>query len=175
MILLKMAWAPGAVLPNCSRTTGVTPSVKSLQVVAISLAICPAFRHFFSEKFFSHIQVDVDSVDLHVQPELGALRFNDVHVSTVDGSDTARGRLSILLNLIRNEHGLLSSGRQACLPGKFGYEVSNAIMSACVKAFCATRSMSAVRIKDVLASLAPRGGCGRTAVPSLGQESPVVG
>ena len=25
MILLKMAWAPGAVLPNCSNTTGVMP------------------------------------------------------------------------------------------------------------------------------------------------------
>ena len=84
--------------------------------------------------------------------------FYDVYISTVDGSDTARGRLSIRLNLIRDEHGLLSGGSQACLPGKFGNEIPDAVMSASVQAFGATCSMSAIRIENVLAALSPRGG-----------------
>ena len=47
---------------------------------------------------------------LDVQPELRALWFNDVDISPVDGANTARGRLAILLHLVRDEHGLLSSG-----------------------------------------------------------------
>ena len=76
----------------------------------------------------------------------------------MDGSDTARGRLPILLDLIRDKHCLLSGGRHACLPGKFGNEIPYAVMPACVKTFSATRGMSAVGIKDVLATFAPRGG-----------------
>ena len=90
-----MAWAPGAVLPNCSSTTGVIPRSNAWRVVAIPLSICPAFGHFFSEKFLADVEVNVDGVDLHVQPELRAMWFYDVCISTVDGSDTARGRLSM--------------------------------------------------------------------------------
>ena len=108
------------------------PSVQSLEIVAVPLSICPAFRHFFSEKFLADIEVNVDGVDLDVQPELRALWFDDVYISTVDGSHTARGRLSIRLDLIRDEHSLLSGGRQACLPGKFGNEVPNAVMPSCM-------------------------------------------
>ena len=68
------------------------PSIQGLQIVSFPLPICPAFVHLFSEKLFGHIEVNIDSVDLYVQPELGALRFNDVYISPVDGSDTARGR-----------------------------------------------------------------------------------
>ena len=74
-------------------------------------------------------------MDLHIQPKLGALRLDDVHVGAMDGSDAARGRLSILLDLIRDEHSLLSGGRQASLPGKFGNEVPYAVMPVCVKTF----------------------------------------
>ena len=108
-------------------------------------------------------------MNLHVQPELGALRLYDVHVSTMDGSDTARGRLSILLDLIRDKHCLFSGGRQACLPGKFGNEVPYAVMPACVKTFSATRGMSAVGIKDVA------GGFDRTAVLPQGLGILIVG
>ena len=121
---------PGAVLPNCSSTTGVIPL--SSAVITIPLSICPAFRHFFSEKFLADVEVNIDGVDLHVQPELRALWFNDVYISTANGPNTARGRLSIRLDLIRDEHSLLSGGRQACLPGKFGNEVPNTVMPACV-------------------------------------------
>ena len=92
----------------------------------------PCISSFFSEKFLADAEVNVDGVDLHVQPKLRALWFDDVYISPVNGSHTARGRLTILLDLIGDEHGLLSGGRQACLPGKFGNEVSNAIMSSCV-------------------------------------------
>ena len=74
--------------------------VQSLQIISVALSICPAFGHFFSEKLFSHIEIWIDSVNFHIQPELGALRFNDVDIRSVDGSDTAQGRLPILLNLI---------------------------------------------------------------------------
>ena len=93
----------------------------------------------------------------------------------MDGSDTARGRLSILLYLVRNEHGLFSGGCQACLPGKFGYEVSDAVMSSCVKAFGATCSMSAIGVENVLASLTPRGGAAALLSRSLGPGIPAAG
>ena len=44
------------------------PSFQRLEVVAIPLSICPAFCHFFSEKFLADVEVNVDGVDLHVQP-----------------------------------------------------------------------------------------------------------
>ena len=72
-------------------------SVQGLEVEPISQSICPAFSQLFSEKFLSYNQVWIGRVDLHIQPELGALRFYDVNVSPVDGTHAARGRLSILL------------------------------------------------------------------------------
>ena len=48
------------------------PSIQRLEVVNIPLSICPAFRHFFSEKFLADVEVNVDGVDLDVQPELTA-------------------------------------------------------------------------------------------------------
>ena len=42
------------------------PSVQRLKVVAIPLSICPAFCHFFSEKFLADVEVNVDGVDLDV-------------------------------------------------------------------------------------------------------------
>ena len=69
-------------------------------------------------------------MNLHIQPKLGALRFDDVNVSPVDGAHAARGRLPILLELIWDEHGLLSGCCKSCLPGKFGDQISDAIMSA---------------------------------------------
>ena len=81
---------------------------------------------------------------LDIQPELGALRFNDMNVSPVDGSDTARGRLAILLNLVRDEHGLLSGGCQSSLPGKFRDEIPDPVMSAGVKSLGAACSMPAI-------------------------------
>ena len=76
----------------------------------------------------------------------------------MDRTHTARGRLAILLNLIRDEHGLLGGCRESCLPGKFGDEVPYAIMSACVESLGAASSMSAIGVKDMLAFFSPRGG-----------------
>ena len=39
---LKMAWAPGAVLPNCSSTTGVMPLSKACRLY---LSLCPYALH----------------------------------------------------------------------------------------------------------------------------------
>ena len=84
----------------------------------------------------------------------------------MDGPDTARGRLSILLELIRYEHGLLSGGCQAGLPGKFGYEVSDSVMSASVEAFGAACCMPPIGVKNVGTSLPPPGKVVRTVGPS---------
>ena len=40
--------------------------VQGLQIVSFALSICPAFGHFFSEKFFGHIEIRIDSVNLHI-------------------------------------------------------------------------------------------------------------
>ena len=82
------------------------------------MAICPAFSHFFSEKFSVDNKVWADRVYLHIEPKLKALWLNDVYVSPVDRSDTARGRLTILLYLVRDEHGLFSSGSGGLLAGQ---------------------------------------------------------
>ena len=42
------------------------PFVQRLESVTFPLSICPAFRHFFSEKFLADVEVNVDGVDLHV-------------------------------------------------------------------------------------------------------------
>ena len=119
-------------------------TIQRLEVVTRPLSICPAFNHFLSEKFLVDDQVWADRMYLNIQTELGALRFNDVNVSPVDGSDTARGRLAILLNLVRDEHSLLSSGCQSSLPGKFRDEIPDPVMSAGVESLCAAGSMSAI-------------------------------
>ena len=126
------------------------PSVQRLKVIAIPLSICPAFCHFFSEKFLADVEVNVDGVDLDVQPELRAMWFNDVYISPVNGPNTARGRLSIRLDLIRDEHGLLNGGRQSCLPGKFGNEIPDAIMPSGMQDFGAACRMSAIWVTDPL-------------------------
>ena len=64
--------------------------------------------------------VRVDCVKLDIEPELGALRFDDVNISPVNWTHTAWARLSIRLELVWDEHGLLSGGCEACLPGKLG-------------------------------------------------------
>ena len=166
---------PGGRPAKLFQHHGRHASIQGLQIVSFSLSICPALGHLFSEKFSGHIEIQVDSVDLHIQPELGALRFNDVHVSSLDGSDTARGRLSILLDWIRDEHGLLSGGCQACLPGKFGYKISDAVMPAGVEAFGATSGMPSIGVENVGASLAPRGGCGHIVAPSPEPGIPTAG
>ena len=45
-------------------------SVQCLQVVAIPLSICPAFRHLFSEKLPGDNEVRADRMYLDIQPEL---------------------------------------------------------------------------------------------------------
>ena len=128
--------------------------------------VCPALVHFFSEKFFGHRMVRVDCVDFHIQPELGALQFYDVNVSPMDWAHTARGRLAILLDLIWDQHGLLCGGCETYLPGKFGDQIANAIMSASVQPFGATRGMSPIGVKNMLALFAPQAKCCKVVVHS---------
>ena len=106
-------------------------AIQRLEVVAIPLSIRPALNHLFSEKFPVDNEVWADRMYLDIQPKLEALRFNDVNVSPVDGSNTARGRLAILLNLVGDEHGLLSSGSQASLPGKFRNQIPDPVVVKC--------------------------------------------
>ena len=44
------------------------PFVKSLSIISVPLAICPAFGQFFSEKFLGHGEIWTDCVNLHIQP-----------------------------------------------------------------------------------------------------------
>ena len=66
---------PGGRSAKLFQHHGRHASIQGLQIVSFSLSICPALGHLFSEKLFGHIEIQVDSVDLHIQPELGALRF----------------------------------------------------------------------------------------------------
>ena len=52
--------------------------VKSLEVKAVPLTICPAFGQLFSEKFFGDTVVWGDCVTFDVEPELGALRLRQL-------------------------------------------------------------------------------------------------
>ena len=113
-------------------------SIQCLEVVAVPLAICPTLRHFFSEKLSGNREIWPDSVNLDVQPQFRPLRLDDVDIGSVDGAHTARGRLPILSDLIRDEHSLLSGGRHSRLPGKLREEVSDSVVSACVETLCAT-------------------------------------
>ena len=95
---------------------------------------------------------------LYVQSKLGALQFNDVDVSPLDGTYTARGRLPIFLQLIWDERGLFSGRFKACFPGKPGNEISDAVMSAGLESLGTTRCVSSVGVEYVLAPFTPRGG-----------------
>ena len=109
-------------------------------------------------------------------PFLLVLRFAKICTSAVwMGLTLPGGRLSILLDLVRDEHGLLSGGCQACLPGKFGYEVSDAVMPACMKAFGATCGMSAIRGQECAGIACPPGACCHTVVPFLEPGVPAAG
>ena len=144
-----------------------------LQVVAI---MCLAFGLFFSEKFLGYIEFWTYRVDLDVQPQLRPLGLNDVDVSSVDGSDTARGRLAISHDLIWNKHGLFCGGCEASLPGKFGDQVANSIMSAIIETFGAACGMPSKGIQDLRALFAHRGGgfC-RISVLCPGLDIPISG
>ena len=62
----------------------------------MSLTISPALSLFLSEKFASHRQALGHRVYAHIKPEFGTSRLDDVQISSVDGSDTARGRHPII-------------------------------------------------------------------------------
>ena len=172
MMRLKMAWAPGAVLPNCSSTTGVMPSLQRLQVVSIALAICPAFGHFFSEKFSGNREVRADGVDLDIQPQLRALRLNDVYISPSGWVEHCPGQVG--------HHPRIWSGMSiACS--------AVAVRPACRASFVMrSRIRSCLRVcrplvqqaaclpyesRDVLASLSPRGGAPTLLTCARGRET----
>ena len=75
----------------------------------------------------------------------------------MNGADTARGRLAISLDLIRDQHGLFSDGCEAGLPGKLGEQVSDPVMSSGVQTFGTASRMSAIGIQKMLALFASRG------------------
>ena len=71
--------------------------VQRLQIESISLTVCPAFGQLFSEKFLGDAVVRSYCVNFDVEPELGALRLDGVHIGSMNRTYTARGRLSIWL------------------------------------------------------------------------------
>ena len=54
--------SPGGRPAKLFQHHGRHSSIQGLQNVAFFLSICPALGHFFSEKLFSHIEIQVDSV-----------------------------------------------------------------------------------------------------------------
>ena len=100
--------------------------------------------------------VRIDCVNFDIKPELGALRFDDVNICPVNRAHAARGRLSIRLDLVRDEHCLFRGCHESCLPGKFGDQTPNAVMLSGVQPLGATCSMSPIRVEDVLTLFAPR-------------------
>ena len=61
----------------------------------LAVLFVTAFGQLFSEKFFRDAVFWSYRMCFDVEPELGALRLNDVDVSSVNGTHTALGRLSI--------------------------------------------------------------------------------
>ena len=77
----------------------------------------------------------------------------------MDGSDTARGRLTIWHDLVWYEHGLLRVGCHPCSPGKFGQKVPDAVTASGVEAFYAADCMSAMWVRYVRIACPPGGFC----------------
>ena len=144
---------PAVLLEDTGRHT----FFQSLKVIPISLAVCPAFGVFFSEKLVGNGEVWGHRVDLDVQPEFGPCRLSDVDVGSVNGSHTAPSSLTIWHDLVWDEHGLLDGGGEASLPGKFGNEIPNAIVCSSVQPLGAAGSTAAMRVKDGCALFAPGG------------------
>ena len=94
------------------------------------LAICSALLVFFPEKVPTYGLVNVCRVDPHVDPDLCAGWFNNVHISSVKRPHTARGRFAIFLGLTWDEHFLFDLRRQARLAGHFGDMVSHKVVSS---------------------------------------------
>ena len=88
----------------------------------------------------------------------------------MDRSDAARGRLAISHDLIWNEHGLFCGGGETSLPGLFGGQGSNAMMSASVEAFCSKLHVSQ-GIQDLRTLFAPRGGSATSLSRARGRVS----
>ena len=73
----------------------------------------------------------------------------------MDGTHAARDRLSVWQELIRNEHGLFRGGGEAGLPGKFGDEVLDAIVSLGMQTFGAAGCVAATWIQHLRALFSP--------------------
>ena len=56
--------SPGGCSAKLLQDHWCHPPVQSLQVETFPLTVCPAFGHFFSEKFLGYGKVRVDSVYL---------------------------------------------------------------------------------------------------------------
>ena len=151
-------WGSTAILFKHHRDHAL---IKLVEVIPVSLTIASALSLLFSEKFTGDWQVGSHRVDSHIKPEFGTRGLDDVQVSPMYGSDTARGRLSIFLGLTRHKHVLFNLHGESRLAGNKSKVVTNPIMSASVKALVAKSSMASQGVKEVVAALAP-GGCAPT-------------
>ena len=155
-------WGSASILLKHHRNH---PLVKLVEVIPVSLTITPAFGLLFSEKFTSHREIWGHGVDADVKPEFGTRWLNDVQVSPMDGSNAARGRLSIFKGLTRHKHILFNMRSQSRLAGHKSEVISHTIVPTRVQPFVAQASMSCQRVKDVIAALTPWG-CAAAWFPS---------
>ena len=107
--------------------------IKLVEIVSVTLAIASALGLFFSEKLTGHGEIRGHCVNANIKPEFGTRWLYDVEVSSMDGSNTARGRLSIIKGLTRHKHILFDLGCQSRLAGNQSNVIAHSVMPACVK------------------------------------------
>ena len=107
-------WGSTAVLFKHHRDHAL---VKLIKVIPVSLTIASALSLLFSEKFTGDRKVGGHRVDSHIKPEFGTRGLDDVQISPMDRSDTARGKLSIFQGLTRHKHVLFNLYGESRLAG----------------------------------------------------------
>ena len=121
------------------------------------LPVGSAFLVLFSEKFPSYRLVDVRCMNADVYPDFRPCRFNDVHICSMKGPDTAWGRFAVLLDLTRDEHLLFYLSRKSRLAGDFGDVVSYQVLSSGVQSLLQRPACLPKSSRMVLQGLPPWG------------------
>ena len=77
---LKDGVCPWGSAPTLFKHHRSHASIKLVDVIPMSLTVCPAFGLFFSDKFPGHRQARGHGVSADIKPEFGTRGLNDVQV-----------------------------------------------------------------------------------------------
>ena len=166
-----MAWAPGAVLPNCSNTTGVMPLSKACRLYP---SLCPYALHLVISSRRSSLAT--------LRSRLTVWIFTSNQSSEPCGSMMCTSALWMGLTLPGAgcpSSWIWSGMSMACsvvavkpaCRASLAMKVSDAVVPAGMEAFGATCGMPPIGVKNVGASLAPRGGAATLLPRARGRES----